>query len=75
MSRPRSIGGASPEGAVAEGPRAERDGLRLFAASNRNLLPRVITAAVAALGMLPFLSWVWVVPWFALEPAIQSGGT
>jgi two-component system, sensor histidine kinase len=59
----RGAGRVSPaESAVPAG--SERGGLRLFAASNRNLWPRVISAAVAAVGMTPFMPWLWVALWF-----------
>jgi signal transduction histidine kinase/CheY-like chemotaxis protein len=43
---------------------------RFFAASNRNLWPRVLSAAAAAIGMSPFLPLGWIGLWFALIVAM-----
>jgi signal transduction histidine kinase/ActR/RegA family two-component response regulator len=52
---PTGMGGAAPAGSEA----------RLFNASNRNILARVFSAGVGAIGMTPYLPPVWVLLWCA----------
>jgi signal transduction histidine kinase/CheY-like chemotaxis protein len=70
--------GAALPGAAGTSNRTDqagaREGLRLFAASNRNLMPRVISAAVASIGMTPFMPWNWIALWFVAIVAIPLAG-
>jgi len=62
-------GAALPEAARGRG----RDGegrTSLFAASSRNLWPRILLAAAASIAMAPFLPAAWIVLWLAMVVAM-----
>src|SRR5471032_412176 len=47
---------------------------RLFNASNRNILTRIVSAAIAAVGMTPFLPPIWIGLWCAAIIAVPFYG-
>ena len=70
MDRAQQAGDPTPRPAVAGDDAGPGGGIRLFAASNRNLWPRVFSAALGSAGMAPFLPLPWVLAWFAAVVAI-----
>jgi two-component system, sensor histidine kinase len=74
MNPTQQAAASAPSKAEAGDQEAAGGGVRLFTASNRNLWPRVISAAAASIGMAPFISPQWVISWFVVIVAIPVFG-